>query len=102
MMGETFKYVVLPPYEFTLLSNQPIVQQMPAKVLPPYEFTLLSNSNSALYASSKVLPPYEFTLLSNYEESEDDEEKFYHHMNLHYSQTSNFKLSHKSESFNGS
>ena len=59
------EYLVLPPYEFTLLSNSNTTDDFDGDVLPPYEFTLLSNLGYKIALNRRVLPPYEFTLLSN-------------------------------------
>ena len=78
---------VLPPYEFTLLSNCVSRGGCVGKVLPPYEFTLLSNRCRKSPSPSEVLPPYEFTLLSNCRKGWEWRGTFYHPMNLHCSQT---------------
>ena len=57
-------------------------------VFLPYEFTLLSNASLLFFLCCPVFLPYEFTLLSNYNHRNPCQDKFFYHMNLHYSQTS--------------
>ena len=61
-------FIVLLPYEITLLSNFDMPTYWEHLVLLPYEITLLSNTYLFQYGAHKVLLPYEITLLSNIEQ----------------------------------
>ena len=58
-------WVVLLPYEITLLSNVLGSGNFEVDVLLPYEITLLSNLLAEVIPRYVVLLPYEITLLSN-------------------------------------
>ena len=84
-----FKYVniVLLPYKITLLSNTYPTLLGNIDVLLPYKITLLSNGQQFINIVAAVLLPYKITLLSNVIMLNDDDEKFYYLIKLHYSQT---------------
>ena len=82
---------VLLPYRFTLFSNSVKISAFEIEVLLPYRFTLFSNTGDDIVEIATVLLPYRFTLFSNKKVELSMTKLFYYLIDLHYSQTSNWK-----------